>query len=400
VIALIPFILLFVLIIIFRIPAIKSVPISLFFLVLISFFIWKMPLDIFGVSVIRGILLATEIILIIFGAIFLISVLRNTNYLSTINEFLSSINPDARIQVIILAWLFGSLIEGVAGFGTPAAIVAPLLYSLGFSPILAVVAPLISNSLAVSFGAAGVPILIGLGSNGFSSQVLAQTTFLTALIHSIAGIIIPLFLVYFTVNESKVENRKRVFLEAVPFALFVWAVFIFFYLLVAYFIGSELPSIIASLASLLICGYAAKKNFLQPKSLISFSKIKKVKHKKRKILLVLSPYFLIISFLLISRAVLPVKNFLTSINFGFSNILGTGTSYLFSPIYSPAFIFIITAILFAFIVNKKEKIFPSIKDSLFKIEKPFIALIFTLIFVQILILFFLQFQLYLQIPLF
>lgn len=359
-----------------------------------------MPLDIFGVSVIRGILLATEIILIIFGAIFLISVLRNTNYLSTINEFLSSINPDARIQVIILAWLFGSLIEGVAGFGTPAAIVAPLLYSLGFSPILAVVAPLISNSLAVSFGAAGVPILIGLGSNGFSSQVLAQTTFLTALIHSIAGIIIPLFLVYFTVNESKVENRKRVFLEAVPFALFVWAVFIFFYLLVAYFIGSELPSIIASLASLLICGYAAKKNFLQPKSLISFSKIKKVKHKKRKILLVLSPYFLIISFLLISRAVLPVKNFLTSINFGFSNILGTGTSYLFSPIYSPAFIFIITAILFAFIVNKKEKIFPSIKDSLFKIEKPFIALIFTLIFVQILILFFLQFQLYLQIPLF
>ena len=399
-IALIPFILLFVLIIIFRIPAIKSVPISLFFLVLISFFIWKMPLDIFGVSVIRGILLATEIILIIFGAIFLISVLRNTNYLSTINEFLSSINPDARIQVIILAWLFGSLIEGVAGFGTPAAIVAPLLYSLGFSPILAVVAPLISNSLAVSFGAAGVPILIGLGSNGFSSQVLAQTTFLTALIHSIAGIIIPLFLVYFTVNESKVENRKRVFLEAVPFALFVWAVFIFFYLLVAYFIGSELPSIIASLASLLICGYAAKKNFLQPKSLISFSKIKKVKHKKRKILLVLSPYFLIISFLLISRAVLPVKNFLTSINFGFSNILGTGTSYLFSPIYSPAFIFIITAILFAFIVNKKEKIFPSIKDSLFKIEKPFIALIFTLIFVQILNLFFLQFQLYLQIPLF
>src|SRR3546814_17757329 len=76
------------------------------------------------------------------------------------------------MQIIVIAWLFGSFIEGASGFGTPAAIVAPLLVALGFPGFSAVVIGLIIQSTAVTFGAIGTPVLIGLQnglSAGFSS---------------------------------------------------------------------------------------------------------------------------------------------------------------------------------------------------------------------------------------
>ena len=66
--------------------------------------------------------------------------------------------------MIIIAWLFGSFIEGVAGFGTPAAVAVPLLVGLGFPGMAAVTAGMIIQSTPVSFGAAGTPILVGVST--------------------------------------------------------------------------------------------------------------------------------------------------------------------------------------------------------------------------------------------
>ncbi|MEK6926308.1 MAG: L-lactate permease [Nanoarchaeota archaeon] len=386
ILAFFPFAVLFILMIGFRISAMKSVPLAWIVLVLLSLIIWKVSLIILGVSMIKGFFVAIEIMLIIFGAIFLLAILKNTKQLSVIQGFLSSINPDARVQVILIAFLFNALIEGVAGFGTPAAMAAPLLASAGFPPILAVVAPLISDALPVSFGAAGVPITIGLGSLGFSHEMLMSVTKMTALLHSISSIVIPLFLVYLTVSYSKTKTKRKAVLEALPFALFSWLVFIAIYFSVAYFIGPELPSILAGFGSLLICGFAAKKRFLQPKSEICFAHHhKKIQPLKKQVMISILPYLVIVLFLLISRSVPYFKKFLSSVTIGTKSILSSGVSYSFQPLYTPAFAFIIVSLMFAFFIGKKSEISASLIQTLQRIKKPAIALTSTLVFVQLLI---------------
>ena len=110
------------------------------------------------------------ILWIIFGAILLLNTLKHSGGITAIRNGFSGISPDRRVQAIIVAWLFGSFIEGASGFGTPAAVAVPLLVGLGFPGLAAVTAGMIIQSTPVSFGAAGTPILIGVntGLAGFS----------------------------------------------------------------------------------------------------------------------------------------------------------------------------------------------------------------------------------------
>jgi L-lactate permease len=121
-----------------------------------------------------------------------------------------SISPDRRVQAIIVAWLFGAFIEGAAGFGTPAAITAPLMVALGFPPLAAVVLALTANSSPVTFGALGTTFQIGmtrgLQQGGEMAGLVSQATgglTLPQVIHTVAaqavqidlfvGSLIPLF---------------------------------------------------------------------------------------------------------------------------------------------------------------------------------------------------------------
>ncbi len=109
----------------------------------------------------QGLSLAVSLVYIIFGALLLLATLTQSGAVNSIREAFVRISPDRRIQAIIIGWLFGSFIEDSAGFGTPAAVCTPLLLALGFPAMAAVMVGLIIQSTAVSFGAAGTPILIG-----------------------------------------------------------------------------------------------------------------------------------------------------------------------------------------------------------------------------------------------
>jgi lactate permease len=74
--------------------------------------------------------IAVEILYIVFGAVLLLNVLQASGALQAIRQSLQSISGDRRVQVIIIAWLFGSFIEGASGFGTPAVICVPLLVAI------------------------------------------------------------------------------------------------------------------------------------------------------------------------------------------------------------------------------------------------------------------------------
>ena len=145
--------------VILRWPASRAMPISYVVCVLLALIVWQVSFTQVIAASTKGLIIAIELMYIIFGAILLLNTLRQSGALETIRNSFRGISPDRRVQVIIVAWLFGTFIEGSAGFGTPAAVAVPLLVGLGFPALAAVVAGMIIQSTPVSFGAVGTPIL-------------------------------------------------------------------------------------------------------------------------------------------------------------------------------------------------------------------------------------------------
>lgn len=137
-----------VLLVILRWPASRAMPICYVVAVVLAVFVWKVPgVQIVAASV-NGLIVAATLLYIIFGAILLLNTLQESGALWSIRRGFSNITTDRRVQVIIIAWLFGSFIEGAAGFGTPAAVAVPLLVGLGFPAMAAVTAGMIIQSRA------------------------------------------------------------------------------------------------------------------------------------------------------------------------------------------------------------------------------------------------------------
>ena len=112
---------------------------------------------------IQGVIIAIGVLIIVFGAILILYTLEKSGGMETIQYGMQNVSKDRRVQAIIIGFLFAAFIEGAAGFGTPAALAAPLLLGLGFPAMAAAVVCLVFNSVPVSFGAVGTPILVGFG---------------------------------------------------------------------------------------------------------------------------------------------------------------------------------------------------------------------------------------------
>lgn len=146
-----------------RLPAARAKPLSLVLTAGVSIAAWDMPVRHVLAAALEGVVVAASIVWIVLGAILLLKTLTASGAISVIRDGFMRISPDPRAQVILIAWLFGAFLEGAAGFGTPAAITAPLLVALGFQPLGAVVLALVADSTSVSFGAIGTPVVVGLG---------------------------------------------------------------------------------------------------------------------------------------------------------------------------------------------------------------------------------------------
>ena len=156
--------------VILRWPASRAMPISYAVAALLALFVWQVsPAQVAAASA-NGLIVAASLLYIVFGAILLLNTLEESSAIRTIRQGFTNITPDRRIQVIIIAWLFGSFIEGAAGFGTPAAVAVPLLVALGFPAMAAVMSGMIIQSTPVSFGAVGTPILVGVNTGLSADQ--------------------------------------------------------------------------------------------------------------------------------------------------------------------------------------------------------------------------------------
>ena len=158
-----------------RWPAKRAMPVVYVVTALIGLFVWDMSVNRVLASTLQGLVITIGVLWIIFGAILLLNTLKYSGGISAIRAGFATISPDRRIQAIIIAWLFGCFIEGASGFGTPAAIAAPLLVAIGFPAMAAVLLGMLVQSTPVSFGAVGTPILVGVNT-GLGGQEIVEST--------------------------------------------------------------------------------------------------------------------------------------------------------------------------------------------------------------------------------
>ncbi len=368
--ALTPILAVFILLVLLRLPATKAMPGSLLLTALMAYTIWKIPMIQMTAAFIEGLIIALSIIWIVFGAILLLNTLRNSGAIDAIRTGFMGISVDRRVQLIIIAWLFGAFIEGAAGFGTPAAIGAPLLVALGFPPLAAVAMALIADSSPVSFGAVGTPIIVGVDQglrqgSAVADQVTASigqqsmpeylqaVTQSAVMIDLFVGTFIPLILVMMLTRFFGENHSWKEGLSLWKFAIFAGVSFTLPAFIVATFLGPEFPSIIGGLVGLTIVVPAAKRGFLLPDEAWDFNSAKETYVKPSKALplwLAWLPYLLVALLLVLTRLdVLPLKGWLRSVKIGLNHILGTEISTSFEPLYLPGTIFIVVIVATVFL---------------------------------------------------
>ena len=404
--ALLPILSVFALIVLLRWPATRAMPVAFGITGGLSLIVWGSPIRQVAASTIDGLVTAASILYIVLGAVLLLNLMRESGALHSIRRSMFEVSPDRRVQAVIIAFLFGSFIEAAAGFGTPAAVAAPLLVAIGFPAMAAVMVSLIIQSTCVSFGAIGTPILIGvngglagqpevmeyLGRHGVEFSLYLKTIGAkVAIIHGVTGTLIPLIMIvmmtrFFGQNRSWKEG-----LAVTPFALFAGLCFTVPYTLTGVLWGPEFPSLVGSLFGLTVVILAARRRILTPRQAWDFpppsdwpdewsgnlsqsepippspktrpttpwartdtgSRSSSRNHARSpqeasrrggpSSFVAWMPYIVVALTLLASRLWPDLQAFLSGVQWGWSGILNSGISTSFQPFYLPGFFFILAS---------------------------------------------------------
>jgi lactate permease len=386
VLALAPIAIVFVLLVVMRRSAKLAMLVAYLATVLLALTVWGQAFSTVAGATINGIVTALTLLFIIFGSILLLQTVQESGAIRAIRNGFTELSPDRRIQAIIIAWLFGSMIEGASGFGTPAAVAAPLLVAIGFPAMAAVLVTLIIQSVPVSFGAVGTPMLVGVQTGlGSSPDVAASIAPLSvpeyivavaanvAMVHAIVGFVIPLMMVgmltrFFGANRSFADGFR-----VWPFALFAGFAFTVPYYLVAWLLGPEFPSLLGGLIGLAIVVPAARAGFLMPKDRFDFpARTAATEHwfgtlrsaeaedgaaapttpgHSISLMRAWSPYLIVALLLVATRVIAPLKAALTSpeATLAFNDLFGSGINATAQLLFSPGSILIIASVISFFL---------------------------------------------------
>lgn len=404
--AFIPIVFCVVVMAVFNWPAKIAMPITWLMASILGFFFWGMDLLELVAYSVSGLFSSIEVLIIIFGAILVMNTLKMSGGMAAINNGFRSISADARVQAVIIGFLFVSFIEAAAGFGTPAALAAPLMISLGFPPVAAVVVALICDSACVAFGAIGTPVVQAvtcMGPEVATDAFVQEMSLWTAIPHAVVMIVLPFIAVAIMCKFFSKERSIKPALEALPFCVFAGACFAVPYVLVNIFVGYEFPSLFGSLIALVITVVAAKCKFLTPKKVWHFGEESswddswKATHapappKESKMSLVKAwiPYVLIALILVATRIpALGLKGLFNQVGSIFviksGELFGVpNTAFTLKWAYVPGTVFILIALVTVLLHKMKAK---DVKDawvaSFKQVSGAAIALIFGLAMVQI-----------------
>ncbi len=267
-IALLPILSVGVLLVGLRLPASVAMPICYLVTAGAALMVWQVPLARVAAASLRGVLIAVDLLWIIFGALLLLATLDQSGALNAIRGGFTQLTGDRRLQVLIIAWLFGAFIEGAAGFGTPAAVTVPLMAGIGFPPMGAVTAGMLIQSTPVSFGAVGTPILVGvnrgLGESPLVTAYMAEVGIESwdsllraiaarvAVLHAAVGWSMPLIILMLMTRLFGSRRSVADGVRAWPMGLVAALALLVPYVAAGVLLGPEFPSLMGGLCGLAV----------------------------------------------------------------------------------------------------------------------------------------------------
>jgi lactate permease len=362
-------------------------------------------------AIVSGMLQALTPISIVFGAIFFFVSLEHSGAMQTLQLWLNGVSRNPVAQLMIVGWSFVFLIEGASGFGTPAALAAPILVGLGFPPLRVAVLCIVMNAVPTSFGAVGTPTWFGFGSLGLRESQLLEIGLKSALIHAAAALIIPVIALSFVV-DWKVIRRNLLFAELAILASVVpmAAVAAFNY---------EFPSVAGGLIGLLTTIFLARRGIGLAKDQANVpgsetgssqpisSQSEASPLHRGDVLRALAPLLATVGILLVTRIpFLGLRQLLTSeaawmsmslgpvgvfslspsLVFQLRGILGEDLHWSHALLYVPSILpFFVAAALALILYRCPPSIFGDVaKETFARLRNPVIALFGALIFVQLL----------------
>ena len=306
VIALVPVLFVFWALVIRRTKGYMASLLAVFLSLVIAILIYRMPVSLALLSAANGAVYGLfPICWIILPAVFLFNLTVRSGQFAIIREFLASVTSDRRIQALLIAFSFGSFLEGTAGFGAPVAITAAMLTGLGFDPLYAAGICLIANTAPVAFGSIGIPITVisqvtGLPEQAISELVGRTLPFLSA--------VLPLYLVALMTGYKRIR-------EILPAALVSGLSFAVIQALTANLLGPTLPDILAGIGSIL--GLLLLLRFWRPPAVWRFPNevhepdpISSASH-PRRLVWALAPFILLTAIIVI-WGLPPVKHWLNA----------------------------------------------------------------------------------------
>src|SRR5436189_810440 len=245
----VPLYVLFVMLAVLRLPAWICAIASMLTAAVLGWLVWGMPLGITVGAATEGMAFGLwPISWIVLNAVFFHNLTVASGDFDVIKRSLTRLTTDRRLQTLLVAFSFGALLEGIAGFGAPVAITASILASLGFEPVTAAVLALLANTAPVAFGSIGIPV-VTLG--GLIAPIVGHpVTNTTLALSAMVGRQLPLFSILIPGYLIVVLAGWRRMREILPAVLVTGVSFAIVQFLVSNFVGPELTDIIAALVSM------------------------------------------------------------------------------------------------------------------------------------------------------
>lgn len=315
----------------------------------------------------EAIFTSAAILWIIFPALGIYEFQQQTGATRAIGQWLASISAKPQIQALLIAWFFGLFLEGAAGFGTPIALVAPMLVALGFPPVRSLVMALFGHAAGVSFGAVGTPIFPLVQAGEIGAKLLSL---LILLPHAVlAG---SLVLIVFRLARPA-EPGQGASPWVIPLATFC---FMAPALAFAWLAGPELPTLGGSVIGVALFIVAVRR--WRPASEESAS------GPGGGLLLAALPYLLVLALILATRLVAPVALALEEAVVSWR--IAEEYEGSIAPLHHPGTLLMLALLASAsFSASRREKLVPALRGAVGRLPPVALALVSVLLLARIML---------------
>lgn len=337
VIALLPIIWLIFSLGVLKMPGAKACSIGLVLTLILAIFAFKMSLINAVTAALEGIVMGVwPIVYIIIAAVFTYNVSTASGSMEVIRKGLSGITSDKRLLVLIIAWGFGGFLEAIAGFGTAVAIPASILIAFGVEPILAATICLIANTTPTAFGAIGLPVTTLAQISGLDVRHLSYLATLQML---------PLIVIIPFIMVALIGGGVKAIRDVWVPTLAAGLAFGIPQIIVAKFLGAELPAIVGSLVCIVVVVLFARMH--AKKEAPVANQDKKDLPTVGQFTLATTPFILVFVFVMLaSPLVPPLNHLLVGIKSSITIYAGKGAApYVFNWISTPGTLIIVATII-------------------------------------------------------